>query len=117
MARVIAIVKGAEGGQVEVPKASDGTLVAQILSTTDGAVRPLTSETVTFEVYDTADRRNAVIKTISTTITTALAGYVTATLTPAILNFGPGSYFLFAKVVDAGALVHWSRKHTVLKVI
>jgi hypothetical protein len=116
MARVIGIFKGVEGGLIEVPKGTDGTITAQVLSTVDGAVRPLTGETVTFEVYDTADRRNAVIKTISTAITTALAGYVTATLTPAVLNFGPGSYYMFIKVVDAGALVHWSRKHTILKV-
>jgi hypothetical protein len=118
---MIALIQGEEGSQVELFKGGSALIPLQLLS--DGTVGPtgqveqkgtpldVAGDTTTVEVYDTQDRRNAVVKSLATTIVTATSGYLTVTVATATIDFGPGTYFGFVKRLEnTGTTVEFSRR-------
>jgi hypothetical protein len=109
-----ALFNGVEGGTLTQRKGTDG--VYRLVLTTDaGGVQALSTGTVDVLVYDTADRRNAALKTISATVTTAANGFCTLTISAATLNIGPGIYYAFARFTLSGVIT-FGEKYAILVV-
>ncbi len=100
-----AIIEGVEGGKLGLFKGGDRTLKIHLIED-QGEVIDLTDGAVSFDFYDTKDRRNAPVKTQAGVLTDPLAGYVTLVLLAAGMTFGPSvndvPYYLFAKITAAG---------------
>lgn len=124
---MIAIINGTEGATLKSFKGGFDLLRLILLS--DGTVGPtgqvaavgspldVTGDTVTLEVYDTVDRRNAAVKSLPATIVGATYGYLTVALTATLMDFGPGTYYVYAKRSEnTGATIEFSRVHSVMQV-
>jgi hypothetical protein len=124
---MIALVNGEEGaGQVlfkggatmwRIHLLSDGTEgpTGQVLP--KGTPLDLTGDTVSVEFYDSSDRRNAAVTSLSTTLTTATSGFVTATVANATIDFGPGTYWAFIKRTEnTGTTAEFSRVYNTVMV-
>jgi hypothetical protein len=117
---MIALVNGEEGaGQVlfkggatmwRIHLLSDGTEGPTGQVTPKGTPLDITGDTVTVELYDTADRRNTAVKSVTVALTTPLGGYGTATFANATVDFGPGTYWAFVKRLEnTGTTAEFSR--------
>ncbi len=110
-----AIIEGVEGGKLGLFKGGDRTLKC-LLTNDDGSVIDLTDGSVSFDFYDTLDRRNAAVKTQAGVLTTPLGGYTTLVLLAAGMTFGPSTndvpYYLYAKFTSAAAAEQVSAKPT-----
>ena len=118
---MIAIINGEEGSSLQLFKGA--TTMARLLLLSDGNAGPtgqvtpvgtpldVTGDTVTLEVYDTQDRRNAVVASIAATIVTATAGYLTISISSAQASFGPGTYYGYVKRNEnTGTTIEFGRK-------
>lgn len=112
------LIKGLDSASdvLKLFKAADDAVLPVRVLADDGTPINVTSTTVTLECYDNVSRNTAAVKSFSTTITTALAGEVALTPTVATVNVGPGTFYMFAKSVDAGTNVTISSNHIKLKV-
>ena len=97
-------------------KAIDAPDVPVRIIGADGTPMALTSVTTTIEVYDSPTRKNAAIKSFSTTTVVATGGEAKVVPTVAAVNFGPGTYYMFAKTVDVSTNVTISDNYVTLKV-
>lgn len=98
-------------------KASDDADVPIRIFNDDGTPIDLSTGVLTLAIYDTANRKNAAVKSYATTSAVEAAG--TATITPTVAgnNWGPGTYYAFAKfVLTSGSLVSISSNYVTLKV-
>jgi hypothetical protein len=87
-------------------KAADAPLINVRAINDDGTPLDVTASTVTLEVYATADRKAAAVKSLTLSVVTAAAGALSLTPTVALMDFGPGTYYAFVKhVLTAGAVV------------
>ena len=102
---MIALINGIEGNVLDIYKGSNVSLECVLLDDT-GAQIDLTGGAVTLQVFDTEDRRNAIIDDAAGTLTDDAAGHVTFAFVPADLSWGPGTngapYFGYAKYVASG---------------
>jgi hypothetical protein len=113
---MIAYVRGEENSTIDLFKAGDDVVKAVIVS--DAAVPlDITGDTLTLEVYDTEDRKNAVIASLAGTIAVATGGEITFTLADTQITFGPGKYYGFVKRSEnVGSTIEFSRKPTILNI-
>ncbi len=118
-----AIVEGKEGGNYHVVKGSSARLRVSLLDL-DGMPIDLgtvdEADTVTLELYDREDRRNASVQSIALPITTHAAGFCTAAILAATITCAVGRYYGYVKRVDVVATVPgavtFSRKAVVVNV-
>ena len=75
-----ALINGVEGGSRTIFKGQDLVLLVQVLND-DGSLITVTGDSVSLMLFDRIDRANAAILTITAAITTAAAGFTTATVT------------------------------------
>ena len=93
-------------------KAADRAAINVRAINADGSPLDVSASTVTLEVYDRSDRKNAAVKSLALTTITAAAGAMTLTPAVATIDFGPGTYYVFLKhVLTAGAVVTISTNH------
>lgn len=114
---MIALINGEEGGNLALFKAGDESLNIVLLADDGSIPSAFTGDTITARFYDTADRRNAAVKSKAATLTTATAGFSILTLLTADMTFGPGTngapYYLFIeRDENTGTTVEISRKPT-----
>lgn len=96
----------ADGETVKLFKGADRVLTNVRLINTDGTPVNLTGATATLEIYASVDRKAAAVASLTLTTVTAAAGSMSITPTIANINFGPGTYYMFAKhVVTSGTVV------------
>lgn len=109
--------KSASSDIVLVHKAADNLDIPVRIFADDGTPIDLATGTLTVEVYDMVQRKNAASKSYATTTVVAAAGAAKVVPTVAANNFGPGVYYAFAKfVVTAGGAVSISTNYVTLKV-
>jgi hypothetical protein len=111
-----ALFNGQVGGSIQFQKGANYSGIPITILTDAGAIQALSTGTVDLVVYDTSDRRNAALKTVSVTVTTATDGKCTLALVPANLDFGPGTYFGFVRFTDATSKVFFSRQFTLVNI-
>jgi hypothetical protein len=78
-------------------KAADGDVVNVRVFSDAGVPEDCDTDTVTLELYDTTDRRNAVTKSIALAGADDDLGELSFTPTVASVDFGPGTYYAFLK--------------------
>lgn len=111
-----AIFNGQVGGSIQLQKGCNYSGIPVTILTDAGAIQALSTGTVDLVIYDTSDRRNAAIKTISVAVTTAADGKCTLALLPANLDFGPGTYYGYLRFTDATAKIFFSRSYTLVTI-
>lgn len=106
----VAIVNGHEGGEERIRIGSVARLRASLL-TEAGVPLDVTGDTVTMELYDKEDRRNASSQSIALPVATAAAGYVEAAIDQETITADPGTYYGYIKRFENSASVYsFSRK-------
>lgn len=94
-----AFVNGVEKNpNVSLFKEADGMLQVTLMNN-DGSPIDITGDTVALEVQSSKTRGTAV-KDLAGVITVATGGNFTVSVTPALMDFGPGVYYLFAHRTD-----------------
>lgn len=125
---MIALINGAEGATLKLFKG--GYTMLRVHNMSDGEEGPtgqvsaigtpldVTGDTLTLEIYDTADRRNAAVKSITITVGAgAVYGYSVCTIVAASIDFGPGTYYGYVKRIEnTGTTTEYSRTHCVIQV-
>lgn len=96
---------------IKLFKAADASDVLVRLMNDDGTVIDVTAGTNTLEFYTTANRSIAAVKSQALTTVTATAGHTKFTPSIAGVNFGPGTYYAFAKRVDGTGNVSISKNY------
>ena len=108
--------KSAPADVVLVHKAADELDIPTRIFADDGTPIDLATGTLTIEVYDLVSRKNAATKSYATTTVVAAAGTAKVVPTVAANNFGPGTYYAFAKfVVTSGGAISFSANYVTLK--
>ena len=119
---MIAIINGQEGSTIDVFKSSDSILQLTLLS--DGAAGPtgqvlragtpldITGDTITLEVYDSVQRKNAAAVALPCTIVSATAGQGTIAISLANSALIPAgvSYGFIKRSENIGTSVEFSRQ-------
>ena len=111
-----ALINGVEGNVLELQKGADVVYNARITNDDGSLIDVTTDVDQKFILYDTADRRNAAILTITMAVVAAAQGTLTATLTDAqtaALTSG-ATYYAFVKRNAAGPLVSFGNKHATI---
>ena len=104
-----------ENESVKLFKAADKQATIVRLLNADGTPFDTTASTVTLEVYASASRNAAAVKSITLAAVTEAAGAMSFTPTVANMTFGPGTYYAFVKhVLTAGSVVTISINHVKL---
>lgn len=99
-----------EDATLKLFKGADGDLVNVRVLDDTGEPNDCTGDTVTVELYASKDRNAAAVKSIATSDVDDALGALSFTPTPAIVNFGPGTYYAFLKHV-AGSVTTISANH------
>lgn len=98
------LINGVEGIRLGLYKGGTETLNIR-LTNDDGSNLVLTGGTVSCQIHDTLDRRNAPALTKAGTLTLAANGVVTLSLLYSDMVFGPSNnnvpYYLFVKYTNA----------------
>ncbi len=102
-----AIINGKEGVKIGAYKGAALTLKVHLIND-DGSPLDLTGGTVAAIIYDTKDRRNALIDSQAGVLTTPTAGFVTVSYLAADMTFGPSTnnvpYWIYIKYTETGGL-------------
>ena len=111
------LIKGLSAPQdvLKLFKAADAPDIPVRILDDTGAPVDLTTATITLECYTLVSRSTAAVKSFATTLVTAAAGESKLVPTIAAVNFGPGTYYMYAKSVD-GAVTTISTNYITLKV-
>lgn len=122
-----ALINGEEGGAIDAFVGADTLL--QVLAISDGESggdpaqilpkgKPLdvTGDTVSVEIYDTKDRRNAAVLSVAATIVTAAGGYLTALIANAVAVAGlRGVKYAYVKRLEnTNSIISFSEKCTTI---
>ncbi len=98
-----AFFNGEEAGVLTLAKDADDDFNIALVDEDNIPVN-LTTGTLTVEVYDTADRRNAAIKSWAITTPDApTGGAANVPVSVATTGFGPGIFYAYTKYVLSGA--------------
>lgn len=100
---------------LKIFKAADALAIPLRVLDDTGAPINLTGHTVTLECYASPLRSAAAVKTLSTTVVDATAGAHQLLPVVSSIDFGPGTYYVYAKTDNAGA-ISISQNYITLKV-
>ena len=111
-----ALINGVEGNALDLAKGADAVFNARITNDDGSFIDTTTDVDQKFILYDTADRRNAAILTITCAVVAAAQGTLTATISDAqsaALTSG-ATYYAFIKRNAAGPLVSFGKAHSTI---
>lgn len=96
-----AFFRGSEGGVVAAPANAPLSIVGKLLNN-DGSLFPISTGTVTLEIYDRQDRADAASLSMACTPTVAADGSFVAGASAAQFILKPGQYYGYAKHAISG---------------
>jgi hypothetical protein len=113
-----ALVNGEEGGALTLFKGADASLNLMLLNDDGTIPANLSSDTIALEFYADARRSAAAVFSKAAVVGTLAAGLYTVSPTAADMNFGPGTYYAFAKRTqdETGTPVTVSKKYVTVTI-
>ena len=87
-----------------------------MLITDDGLPIDITGDAVDVEVHPAKTRTGVETKLLGTTLGVVAAGQVTIDITDVVMDFGPGTYYCFARWTEAGGNINYADGYAIVVV-